>query len=247
MGAPTAGETRNVLIVHAHPEPTSFNAALTDRARAALTRAGHAVTVSDLYAEGFDPVAGRHDFTSVADPGRFHYQGEQAHAARLGAFSPELAREQARVAAADLVILQFPLWWGGVPAILKGWFERVLAYGFAYVDGARFEAGLFRGRRAMCSLTTGGTTARFGPDGVYGEVDRVLWQVQHLTLEYMGYELDAPFIAYGTPRSSDEERAGYLDAFEARVLALAAKPVERGPGIENPLDLVADNAWAKPR
>lgn len=238
---------RNVLIVHAHPEPTSFNAALTDRARRTLERAGHEVTVSDLYAEDFDPVAGRHDFTSVADPARFHYQGEQAHAARLNAFSPELAREQARVAAADLVILQFPLWWGGVPAILKGWFERVLAYGFAYVDGARFDAGLFRGRRAMCSLTTGGTAARFGTDAVYGEVDRVLWQVQHLTLEYMGYEVEEPFIAYGTPRASDAERAGYLDALEARVLEMAAKPVGRSLKVDNPLDLVPDNAWAKPR
>jgi NAD(P)H dehydrogenase (quinone) len=243
----TGQQNRNVLIVHAHPEPTSFNAALTDRARDVLSRAGHAVTVSDLYAEGFDPVAGRHDFTSVADPDRFHYQGEQAHAARLGAFAPDLAREQARVAAADIVILQFPLWWGGVPAIMKGWFERVLAYGFGYVDGARFDKGLFRGRRALCSLTTGGTAARFGPDAVYGEVDRVLWQVQHLTLEYMGYKIEEPFIAYGTPRAGDGERAAYLDAFEARVLELAAKPIDRSLSVANPLELVSDGAWAQAR
>lgn len=110
----------NVLIVYAHPEPKSFNAALCARAASALTAAGHDVTVSDLYGEGFDPLAGRHDFTTVADPDRFHYQTEQAHAARHGGFSAELAREQARVEAADLLVLQFPLWWGGVPAILKG-------------------------------------------------------------------------------------------------------------------------------
>ncbi len=57
----------NVLIIYAHPEPTSFSAAMKNAARDALTAAGHHVEVSDLYAEGFNPVAGRHDFTTVAD------------------------------------------------------------------------------------------------------------------------------------------------------------------------------------
>ena len=156
----------SVLIVYAHPEPTSFGAALVRRARAALAGAGHRVVVSDLYLEGFDPKAGRHDFLSSADAGRFHYQTEQANAASNDTFCDEIAREQARVTMADVLVLVFPLWWGAPPAILKGWFERVLAYGFAYVDGARFDTGLFRGRRALLAVTTGGTTARFAPDGV---------------------------------------------------------------------------------
>jgi len=236
----------NVLIVYAHPEPTSFSAALAERAVDALGRAGHVVTVSDLYKQNFNPVAGRHDFSTVADPKRFHYQSEQALAASSGAFAPEIAREQERVAAADLLILQFPLWWGGPPAILKGWFERVLAYGFAYVDGRRFDTGVFKGRRALLSVTTGGTTARFGPDGVYGEVEKVLWSAQRLTLEYMGYSVEEPFVAYGTPRVGGEVRAEYLDRFEQAVLAAAAKPVERDVE-DNLLDSVPADAWAKAR
>lgn len=238
----------SVLIVYAHPEPTSFNAALCARAVQALTAAGHDVTVSDLYGEGFDPVAGRHDFTTVADPGRFHYQTEQAHAARHGGFSAELAREQARVEAADLLILQFPLWWGGVPAILKGWGERVFAYGVGYADGLRFETGVYRGRRAMVSMTTGGTTARFGAGAVYGELERqVLWQIQHLGLEYMGYEVEEPFVAYAAPRVDEASRAGYLDDLERRVLAAAEKPVDRSLKIADPLAVVPGNAWAGAR
>src|ERR1700736_2528074 len=125
-----------VLIVHAHPEPASFNMALTRAATDALRDAGHEVVLSDLYAERFDPAAGRHDFTTVAAPSPFHYQSEQAYAAEHGGFAAEIRREQERVLGADLLILQFPLWWGAPPAILKGWFERVLAYGFAYVDGS---------------------------------------------------------------------------------------------------------------
>lgn len=217
----------NVLIVHAHPEPTSFNRALTDAASTALAQAGHRVEVSDLYAEHFDPVAGRHDFTTVADPARFHYQAEQEHAARTNGFAPDVAREQRRVAKADLLILQFPLWWGAPPAILKGWFERILAYGFAYLDGQRFETGMFRGRRALISVTTGGTPARFAPDGVYGEIDRVLWPVERLTLEYMGYVVEPRFVAYAAPRVEAAERAGYLAAWVERVLTAAAQPVVR--------------------
>ena len=82
----------HVLIVYAHPEPTSFTAALKDTAVAAIESAGHTVDVSDLYASGFDPAAGRHDFDSVADANRFHYQTEQAKAVADKAFSAELTR-----------------------------------------------------------------------------------------------------------------------------------------------------------
>jgi len=63
----------NVLIIYAHPESTSFAGALKNVAVSALTAAGHRVEVSDLYAEGFNPVAGRHDFENAADSVRFHY------------------------------------------------------------------------------------------------------------------------------------------------------------------------------
>jgi NAD(P)H dehydrogenase (quinone) len=214
-----------VLIVHAHPEPQSFNAALTSAAAAALRGAGHEVTVSDLYADHFDPVAGRHDFLQVADANRLHYQSEQAHAAASHSFAPDLQREQARLLSADLLVLQFPLWWGAPPAILKGWLERVLAYGFAYVDGRRFTSGLFKGRRAMMSVTTGGTPERFRPDDVYGNIDQVLWPVRRLALEYMGYDVEEPFVSYAAPRVGDAERKAYLEAWCERVVEAAGKPV----------------------
>ena len=238
----------NVLIVFAHPEPTSFNAAMCERAHAALTKAGHDVVVSDLYREGFNPVAGRHDFLSVADPDVFHYQTEQAHASRHASFASDVAREQQRVADADLIVMQFPLWWGGAPAIVKGWGERVFAYGFGYADGLRFDTGVFRGRRAMVSMTSGGTLARFGAGAPYGELERqVLWQIQHLGLEYMGYELEPPFVAYGAPRTDHAGRAAYLDELERRVIEAAAKPVDRGLRVMRPLDLVPEGAWKQQR
>ncbi|NMR21362.1 NAD(P)H-dependent oxidoreductase [Cellulomonas fimi] len=210
------------LIVYAHPEPTSFSAAMLRVAREALEGAGHEVEVSDLYAEGFDPTAGRHDFLDVADPDRFHYQSEQAHAAATGTFAPDIVREQERVARADLLLFVFPLWWGGVPAILKGWFDRVLAYGFAYEDGMRYETGFFRGRRGLLGVVTGGTRHRFSSGGSYGAIEQVLWPTQHCMIEYLGLTTFEPFVAYAAPRVDDAQRAAYLDQWRERVLDAAA-------------------------
>lgn len=234
----------NILIVMAHPEPTSFNAALTNHAVKALTDAGHGVEVSDLYADEFNPVAGRHDFKTMADASRFHYQAEQTHAAQTNSFSDEIAREQAKLLKADLLVLQFPLWWGGPPAILKGWLERVLAYGFAYVDARRYETGLFKGKRAFLSVTTGGTEERFGPDGSYGGLEKVLWQPQYLTLEYMGYSVEEPFMSYAAPRVDDAQRQTYLNDYAAKLLSVAAKPISWARDAQA-LDAVGAGAWAK--
>lgn len=234
----------NVLIVYAHPEPTSFCAALKDAAVETIRGQGHEAVVSDLYDEEFNPVAGRHDFTTVADAARFHYQTEQLHAARNGGFSEDIRREQARVDAADIVVFLFPLWWGGPPAIFKGWIDRVLAYGFAYVDGARFDSGLFKHKRSLLCVTTGGTLQRFSDDDVYGEIGRVLWPVQRLTLDYMALEAEKPFVCYGAPRVDDAGRADYLAQWRERLRVLLAKGPARGSRAETSLQ-DAGAAWTR--
>ena len=201
------------LIVYASPEPTSFTAALKDVARDQFLAMGHELVVSDLYAEKFNPVAGRHDFSTVADAGRFHYQQEQLKAAQEDGFSAEIKREQQRVSDADLFIFIYPLWWGGMPAILKGWFDRVLAYGFAYADGKRFDSGYFQGRHAVIALTTGGTAERFSSDGVYGPIEDLLYPQRRTMLEYLGLTVAPPFVAYASPRVSQQQREDYLQAW----------------------------------
>jgi NAD(P)H dehydrogenase (quinone) len=213
----------NALIVYAHPEPTSFTGALKDAGKRALQNAGYTVEVSDLYAEGFNPVAGRHDFTTVADPARFHYQNEQGHAHQHNGYAADLVREQQRFAKANLLVVHFPLWWGGMPAILKGWFDRVLAFGFAYADGKRYDSGYFRGRRGILCVATGGTTERFSPTGVYGPIEHVLYPVHRCMIEYLGLEALDPFIAYGAPRVDDAARENYLRAWERRLHEIAAQ------------------------
>ena len=215
----------NGLIIYAHPEPTSFTGALKDTAVKTLEASGHAVDVSDLYLERFDPVAGRHDFKSVFDPKRLHYQSEQEYASEKNSFAEDIAREQRKVKKADFFIFVFPLWWGGLPAILKGWIDRVLAYGVAYADGYRFDKGFFKGRRGILCLTTGGTEQRFSEDGVYGKIEDVLYPVQHCVLRYLGLEVLEPFVAYAAPRVGESTRKRYLIEWETRVREMVEDPV----------------------
>src|SRR5215472_10600478 len=72
-----------VFIVHAHPEPMSFSGAMTRTATAALADAGHEVVVSDLYAIGFNPVSGRHNFTTVSDPDYYRQQPKRPTPRRM--------------------------------------------------------------------------------------------------------------------------------------------------------------------
>jgi NAD(P)H dehydrogenase (quinone) len=217
----------HVLFVYAHPEPSSFTGALKDAGVAALRQAGHAVEVSDLYAEKFDPVAGRHDFLTVANAEQFHYQTEQAHAHETQRFASDLVREQQRFLKADLVVWLFPIWWGGMPAILKGWFDRVLAFGFAYADGRRYDSGFFPGKRGMLCLSTGGTRQRFSAEDVYGDIKTVLWPAQRLMIEYLGMDALEPFVAYGAPRIDSEGRQAYLQQWCTRLQEIAGDVASR--------------------
>jgi len=120
----------------------------------------------------------------------------------------------------ELLVFVFPLWWGGLPAIVKGWFDRVCAYGVAYADGKRFEQGYFVGRRAVLGLTTGGTIERFTAGNSYGEMRHVLYSVKRCILEYLGLEVMEPFVAYAAPRVDAPTRAEYLRNWQARLLMI---------------------------
>jgi NAD(P)H dehydrogenase (quinone) len=229
-----------IHIVLAHPESRSFCGAMARRAADEVSAMGHDVIESDLYAEGFEAVGGRADFMSPTGVEPFHYQSEQRHAANTDSYATDIVREQERVAAADGHIFVFPLWWGGMPAILKGWFDRVLSYGFAYEDGMRYQSGYFSGRAALLGTSTGGTERRFSESGDYGTMAQVLWPIQHCMIEYLGLRTVEPFTAYASPRVDDARRTQYLDAWSGSVRELvtlvstAGRPLGPPPGWERP-------------
>jgi NAD(P)H dehydrogenase (quinone) len=216
-----------ILIVYAHPEPQSFNGALKNLAVQVLTEAGHDVQVSDLYAMKFDPAGGPIDFLELDDPSFFRYQREQIHATATDLFVPQVKAEMDKLVWADFVIFQFPLWWFSLPAILKGWVDRVFAMGFSYNIGQAYEKGLFRGKRAMLSFTTGGPAATYGPAGKNGSIDELLRHVQYGMLHYIGMDVLPAFIAYSAARVTPEQRNAYLEAYRERMLSIdSTAPIE---------------------
>lgn len=209
-----------VLIVHAHPEPKSFNGALTTAAAGSLREAGHEVLISDLYQSGFNPVSGRHNFTSVKDPFFFKQQQEELFASSDGGFAADVAAEMERLFWCDALILQFPLWWFGMPAILKGWVDRVFAMGLTYGNGRWFDRGVFSGKRAVCSLTTGGPAHSYTARGRQGELRLLLFPVHHGMLRFTGFDVLPPNTVYGPARMTPEERESALGEWRKRVRGL---------------------------
>jgi NAD(P)H dehydrogenase (quinone) len=206
-----------VLVVYAHPEPTSFNASLKDAAVEALSANGHEVVVSDLYALGFNPVAGVDDVAERENPVEFNLGLEQMHAAHGGGFANDLQSEIDKLMAADLLVLQFPMWWFSMPAILKGWIDRVFAFGQAYDFGRTWDKGVFSGRKAMLSVTASAPAAAFMPDGRNGDMERVLWPIHAGVLALCGYSVLPPFIAHGIPFVGEAAMAAELDRFRVRM------------------------------
>ncbi len=186
----------HALIVHCHPEPFSFNAALKDVAVRTLKHLGYGVEVSDLYGERFDPVERSEHYKDRENPDCFSALAEQRYASRTAGLPADVSREIARLDRADLVVLQFPLWWHAQPAMLKGWFDRVFVNGGLYTSTMRYDCGYFRGKRAICSVTTGAPAAVMGPGGRGGDIELLLWPIQY-SLHYMGFAVLPPFLAFG--------------------------------------------------
>jgi NAD(P)H dehydrogenase (quinone) len=182
--------------VLAHPEPQSFNAHLVRSGIDALEARGWTASASDLYAMGFDACERSEHYANRIDAARFDAQAEQRHASETRTLPTTVTDEIALLDRADLLVLQYPMWWHLPPAMLKGWFDRVLAYGEVYTSKKRFERGRFVGKRAMISVTVGTSRSTYEYNGRSGDIALMLWPV-NFTLAYVGYEILSPFVAYG--------------------------------------------------
>jgi NAD(P)H dehydrogenase (quinone) len=190
------GDFERALIVLAHPEPRSFNAQMKDVAVECLRARGLEVETSDLHALGFDPVEAPRHFRHRQDANWFRPQAEQRYAFDRESVSPDVEAEIQKIKRADLVIFQYPIWWYGMPAILKGWVDRVFTYGGVYTSQERYDQGRFRGKHALLSVTAGAPEATYEPDGRNANIELVMWP-SCFTLYYVGFTVHRPFVSFG--------------------------------------------------
>ncbi|MGP4016709.1 NAD(P)H-dependent oxidoreductase [Saccharopolyspora sp. 5N708] len=192
-------QRKKILLVSAHPEPRSLNAALTTFAVERLRAAGHEVRVSDLYAMKWKAAVDADDFPDHVADERLDVLATQERATLAGRLSSDVAAEQEKVRWSDAVILQFPMWWFAMPAILKGWIDRVFSNGFAYGPAVPppYSEGALGGRRALVSVTIGARESAFSERGVHGRLADVLHPVQHGLFWFTGMAPLEPFALYG--------------------------------------------------
>lgn len=214
----------NVFILFAHPEPQqSFNRALLDASVAALEQQGHRVQVSDLYAMNFNPVASAADFSNRRFADRLYYDREQKHALTQGGLAADIQAEIEKILWCDIFIVQFPLYWFSMPAIMKGWFDRVFVNSLIYGAGKRFESGGLAGKKAMVCLTTGAYAPMFQADGLLGNIEVTLWPLHGGIFMYTGMQVLPPFIAWA-PAYQQASCDSYVAAYCERMHQLATTP-----------------------
>uniref|UniRef100_A0A3Q2PU25 Ribosyldihydronicotinamide dehydrogenase [quinone] n=1 Tax=Fundulus heteroclitus TaxID=8078 RepID=A0A3Q2PU25_FUNHE len=212
---------KKVLIVYAHQSSGSFNAAAKNAAVEVLTAQGCIVDVSDLYAMGFKATATAEDIKGeVKNAENFCYLEESKLAWEQGKLSADIMEEQSKLTVADLIIFQFPMYWFSVPAILKGWIDRVLTNGFAFSQEKRYSQGIFKDKKAMLSFTTGSLESMFSPTGINGDMNVTLWPLQNGILHYCGFQVLAPQIFWAPSSAVAEDRKSMLESWRTRLQGL---------------------------
>jgi NAD(P)H dehydrogenase (quinone) len=218
-----------VLVVYWHPEPKSFNHAMFVTACEALRETGADVKTSDLRAMNFNPVSDRRNFRTVHDADFLKLQLEEIHATQLDGFAADVEGELQKVEWCDLMIFQFPLWWFGLPAVLKGWVDRVFAMGRTYGDGKFYETGAFHGKRAMLSLTTGGPPESYIKGGFGGAIMDYLKPIHRGMFQFVGFDVLAPHIVHAPAHIGDEARKQELKRLADRMRRIGAEtPIDVG-------------------
>ncbi len=187
-----SAEAPVTLIVLAQPERKSFTGAWAEASVEAAEALGHEVLFSNL--SGFDPVERAAHYTNSGAP--FDVLKAQEAASAAGTLPSDVVREVEKLERADRVIFHFPLWWFSPPALLKGWFERVLVHGRTHDVDHRFDTGRFHGRTALFCVTTGANNAESGPDGKEGDTRLHLWPAAY-TLRYLGFDVLEPVLVHG--------------------------------------------------
>ncbi len=179
------------LVIYAHPCQESFSAALNAATIAGLETGGWEVDRCDLYAEGFDPVLGTSE--------RRQYHDLATNCAFVQAYVD-------RLRAADALILVFPVWNFGFPAILKGFLDRVFLPGVSFrLEDGRVRPNLTHIQRLAAVTTYGGNRARavMAGDPPRKCVRRAIWHVTRPgRLEYLAL--------YDMNRASEEKRGQFL-------------------------------------
>lgn len=180
------------LVLFSHPNPKSFNAAILGVVKEELEQKGAEIRVKDLYAMNWNPVLSASDFQQLLS----------------GKIPEDIAREQADVTWADTLVLISPIWWYSLPAMLKGYIDRVMCQGFAYEYTATGPRGLLQGKRAAIITTSGADENTANQTGM---MKAITTSIVHGIFSFCGFAEARHHNCYAVPMVSDEDRKRMLE------------------------------------
>ncbi len=199
----------NAHLVIAHPQKNSFNFALHNTALNTLSGKNIHIEVTELYQQEFNAIAHFNDVLALPQSAQHNLAAAQRWAINTNNFSDDIKQEQEKLLAADILILQFPLWWWSYPAQLKGWIDRVFSSGFAYGEKAHLPA-----KKILYSVTTGGANT----DEEHRYYQQKINALCQDVFGYIGWHILPAFIAHGVQQKTQHARALILTSYKQHVL-----------------------------
>lgn len=173
------------LIIYAHPNSGSLNHFFKQTILETLQESGEEIEVRDLYEINFNPVLSLNDMNGQ----------------RMGMVAPEIQTEQDFITWADRIIFVYPIWWTGMPAIMKGYIDRVFSYGFAYRYDNGVQKGLLTGKKTIIVNSHGKSNAEYEASGM----DKALALTSDTGIfTYCGLDIQAHYYFDKADRASDE-------------------------------------------
>ncbi len=190
----------NHLLIYAHPHPKSFNHAIVHVILEEFRKAGKKLLRRDLYAMHFNPVLAASDLLAITN----------------GSVRGDVQLEQELIRAADVLIIVYPLWWSGMPAMLKGYIDRVFSYGFAYEINETGGVGLLTGKKVFLVTTTGASREDYEQLDMYRSFAQT---IDSGIFRFSGMEVIDHIYYASVPYVTDEDRKKMLENVRAEVRA----------------------------
>lgn len=180
------------LVIVAHPYSKSFGKGIADTIEKEVVSNGSEVRVRDLYEIGFDPVLKGSDLLNLQN----------------GNYAEDIKVEQEHIKWADIITFVYPVWWAGLPAMLKGYVDRVFANGFAFANGETGPYGLLTDKKAILFSTTGFPNEVYQTIGMHKSMEQTS---DEAIFKFCGVEIIKHVFFGAIPFSAEENRAQYLE------------------------------------
>lgn len=193
----------NHLVIYSHPNPASFNHAIKESVVKVLKQKGQSLRIRDLYALKFDPVLRATDFEAFLQ----------------GRTPRDIEIEQEHVRWAEMLIFVYPVWWAGMPAITRGYIDRVFSKGFAYDYDANGPKALLPGKKVCIFNTLGASISDYEKAELFKSIGNV---TDKTTFEFCGCQVVQHKYFGSVPNVTDEERKAMLVEAEQIVASLPA-------------------------